>query len=79
MKAIELKGTIDEKGMLKADTPLELVNKQVKIIVLYQEDEDIDESQWLGAMNSNPVFNFLSDPAEDIYTISDGEQMKDEV
>ena len=79
MKAIELKGTIDEKGMLKADTRLELVNKQVKIIVLYQEDEDIDESEWLRAMNSNPAFNFLSDPAEDIYTTSDGEPMKDEV
>jgi len=36
------------------------------------EEEDIDESEWRQAASKNPVFDFLEDPAENIYSINDG-------
>jgi hypothetical protein len=32
-----------------------------------------DETEWLYAAAHNPVFQYLYDPAEDIYAITDGE------
>jgi HTH-type transcriptional regulator/antitoxin HigA len=34
--------------------------------------DDINESEWLKASLSNPAFEYLRDPEEDIYTIKDG-------
>ena len=36
------------------------------------EDGEIDEHEWLRAATSNPAFDFLKDPEEDIYTLADG-------
>ena len=36
-----------------------------------QDAEEIDEQEWLHAAASNPVFNYLKDPEEDIYTLKD--------
>lgn len=33
---------------------------------------ELTEQQWLRAAVTNPAFDFLHDPAEDIYTPSDG-------
>ena len=33
---------------------------------------DIDEQEWLRSMTSNPTFDFLKDPQEDIYSPDDG-------
>jgi hypothetical protein len=35
-------------------------------------DDDLDEQTWLRAIATNPSFAFLHDPAEDIYTLNDG-------
>jgi hypothetical protein len=74
MKAIEITGKIDNKGILTIDRPLKLHNKQVKIIILIPEEEDeMDDALWLQAVSSNPAFDFLEEEEEDIYTIEDGE------
>lgn len=78
MRALELIGRIDEKGFIQIDKPLRVVNKQVKIIILMQEDGDLSDEEWLYAATSNPAFDFLNEEAENIYTISDGKPMKDE-
>ena len=73
MKALETVGTIDKKGHLILSKPLELRNKVVKIIVLIADDDDtIENEQWLAALSTNPVYDFLKDDEEDIYTLSDG-------
>lgn len=36
------------------------------------QDEEINEQEWLHAAATNPVFDFLKDPEEDIYTLTDG-------
>lgn len=39
---------------------------------------DIDEEEWLYAAASNPAFDFLKEPEEDIYTSADGKPFHDE-
>ncbi|MBI5916864.1 MAG: hypothetical protein HY842_15935 [Bacteroidetes bacterium] len=78
MKAIEIIARIDEKGIIRLDAPLKVANKRVKIIILFAEDEHIGDEQWLYAAASNPVFDFLNEAAEDIYTVTDGKLLKDE-
>ena len=43
MKAIETTATIDERGQLSLDSPLEAnINQRVRVIVLITEDEALD-------------------------------------
>ncbi len=72
MKAIEIKASIDEKGNLKMDTPLKIVNQRVKIIILVPEGNDLDDDEWMEGHSSNPAFDFLKEEAENIYTLADG-------
>jgi hypothetical protein len=39
--------------------------------------DEIDEQKWLKAAAGNPVFDFLKDPEEDIYTLADGKPFND--
>jgi len=41
------------------------------------EELGIGETEWLQAATANPAFDFLSDPKEDVYTLSDGEPFYD--
>lgn len=43
----------------------------------WQDDETIDEREWLQAAATNPAFDFLKDPEEDIYTLADGKPFND--
>jgi len=76
MTAIEMTGTIDENHQLKLDGTLPFAGpKRVRVIVLSSHTEiadDLSETEWLKASLNNPVFEYLRDPEEDIYTISDG-------
>ena len=49
--------------------------KRVRVIVLSPLTEmadDFNEIEWLRASLTNPAFEYLRDPEEDIYTINDG-------
>jgi hypothetical protein len=60
------------------DKPLPVYSKgKVRLIVLLPDEDDIDEKEWLSAAATNPSFNFLKEPEEDIYSISDGKPFKD--
>jgi len=75
MKAIEIKTKTDDTGNIKIDIPLERKNRQVKILILFKEDEELfdDENLWLNSNSNNPSFDFLNEPEEDIYSLNDGE------
>ena len=78
MKAIEMTGTVDEQGHLHLDEPLTVpASSRVRIILLFPEEADIDEHEWLRGATSNSAFDFLKDPAEDIYTLADGKPFYD--
>jgi hypothetical protein len=72
-RAIEIAGKIDAHRHLVLDDDLPIKGpRNVRVIILVPEEEDIDESEWLQAASENPAFDFLKDPEEDIYSISDG-------
>lgn len=79
MTAIEMTGTIDENHQLKLDGVLPIAGpRRVRVIVLSPLTEiadDWNETEWLKASMSNPAFEYLRDPEEDIYTIHDGKPL----
>lgn len=82
-QTIETTATVDENGVLKAAL-VGVAAGEVRVFVMVaapqtkEEDytlEAIDEKTWHQGIVSNPVFDFLKDPAEDIYTLEDGEPL----
>lgn len=75
MKAIEINSKTDKNGHLRIDYKLNKPEKKVRILLLLEEEqtESDDEKIWLGSISNNPAFDFLEDPAEDIYSPNDGE------
>jgi hypothetical protein len=79
LKAIEVEGTIDAQRRLQLDEPLPIVGpSRVRVIILIPDETDINEQEWLHAAASNPAFDFLKEPDEDIYTLADGEPFYDQ-
>ena len=77
--AVETTGTVDKEHKLVLDEPLPIEGpSRVRVIILLPDDTDIDETLWLQAARSNPAFEFLTDPAEDIYTAADGKPFSDQ-
>lgn len=77
-RAIEITGIVDAHHQLILDEPLPIWGpKRVRVIILLPE-EDISEEEWLRAAGANPAFEFLKDPQEDIYTLSDGRPFYDQ-
>ncbi|MFA4957454.1 MAG: hypothetical protein WC556_10845 [Candidatus Methanoperedens sp.] len=78
IKAIETTGTIDVQHRLFLDEPLSVPGPtRVRVIILLPEDADIDEKEWLYAAASDPAFDFLKEPEEDLYTSEDGRPFHD--
>lgn len=79
MRAIEINAVTDNLGHLKIDYPINKREKKVRVIILVDESIDCndDETKWLSVISSNPAFNFLNEPTENIYTIKDGESFND--
>jgi hypothetical protein len=77
-KAIEATGIINEKNELIIDEPLPLLGPtRVRVLILVPNHEDLKEDEWLRTVTKNPVFNFLKEPAEEIYKVSDGSPFPD--
>ncbi|CAN5364179.1 hypothetical protein BH20ACI1_BH20ACI1_01610 [soil metagenome] len=76
---------IETTGIIKANHQIELdedlpsnAPSRVRVIVLFDEDTDIDEKEWLKSASGNDVFDFLDDEGEDIYTLEDGKPLNNE-
>jgi len=75
--AIKATGTINNQHQLVLDESLPLYSpKRVRVIVFFTEDSDI-EQEWIESAASNPAFDFLNAPEEDIYTLTDGKEFHD--
>lgn len=79
MRAIEINSRTDKKGHLKIDYKLNMSERNVRILILMDDDNSIieDEKLWINSISKNPAFDFLNDPNEDIYSLNDGESFND--
>lgn len=78
-KAIETTGTVDKNHHLFLDEPLPFAGPaKVRVIILLAEKGDINEKEWLYAAAKDPSFDFLKEPEEDIYSLTDGKPFHDE-
>jgi hypothetical protein len=48
------------------------------MIILIPAEMDFEEKNWLRAAARNPSFAFLAEPAEDLYSLTDGRPLRDE-
>ena len=74
MKAIEINTKTDSSGYLKFNVPLKEKNKNVRVLILFSEEDNLveDEKLWLYSNKNNPSFDFLNEPEENIYSLNDG-------
>lgn len=78
LTAIEVAGEIDEQRRLHLDAPLPVSGpSRVRVIILVPEQADLGEGEWLRAAARGSAFDFLKEPAEDIYSIQDGKPFRD--
>ncbi len=78
LKAIEATGIIDSQKRLILDNPLPVAGPaKVRIIILLPEKTEPSEQEWYQAADSNPAFDFLREPEEDIYSPTDGRPFND--
>ena len=76
MKAIETIGTFESNGLLRLENIGHLKQKTVKLILLFDDAEEVDNALWLKALSTNPSFDFLKDEKENIYSINDGKPLR---
>lgn len=76
LTAIETTGTIEPNGRIVIDETFSVNTPTlVRVIILFPENEDLNESEWLQAASKNAVFDFLNDPDEDIYSLAEGKPL----
>jgi len=79
LTAIETTGTINANHEIILDEELPSnAPSRVRVIVLFDEDTDTNEKEWMKPAAGNDVFDFLNDEDEDIYTLEDGKPLSDE-
>jgi hypothetical protein len=60
------------------------VGQCVEVVLLEEQEDssmkntvtDISEKAWLRGLATNPVFDFLGDADEDVYSLADGKSLK---
>ena len=81
MPTVALQAHFDGKRII-LDEPFDLpphAALMVTVLPTASDTEPDTEEGWLRATASSEAFAFLTDPAEDIYTLKDGEPFRDAV
>lgn len=74
MQTLEVAANFDSDGHLTLLKPLKNRSGQrVRVLILISEEDEISDEKWLKAVATNPVFDFLNEEAEDIYSLEDGQ------
>jgi hypothetical protein len=77
MKAIELHTTTDMLGQLKVEYNINQPKKNVRVLILVDDEYPNLESDdvWLSNAANSTAFSFLNEPVEDVYSLNDGERI----
>lgn len=79
MPTVTLQAHFDGQRIV-LDEPYDLpANANLMVTVLPASSDTDSEEVWLRAASTSDAFAFLADPAEDIYTLTDGEPFRDAV
>ena len=79
MPTVTLQAHYDGRHIV-LDEPYDLPpNANLMVTVVPSSLETDSEAAWLSAASSSDALAFLADPAEDIYTVADGEPFRDAV
>jgi hypothetical protein len=79
MPKVTLQAHFDGRHII-LDEPYDLPANAILMVTLLPSSSDIgSEEAWLRAASSSNAFAFLADPAEDIYTVADGEPLRDAI
>jgi hypothetical protein len=77
MPSVALQAHYDGERIV-LDEPYDLpVNASLMVTVLASPVEADAEEKWLRAASTSEAFEFLADPAEDVYSAADGEPLRD--
>ena len=77
MPTVTLQAHYDGRRVI-LDEPYDLPANAALMVTLLPSAADPDaEETWLRVASSGDAFAFLADPAEDIYTVADGEPIRD--
>jgi hypothetical protein len=71
MRAIELRGEIDDQHQLRAQVPEDFPVGSVRVIVLMPEEDEAGLA-WAGGISAEWSAE-LGDPNQDMYTLDDGQ------
>jgi hypothetical protein len=71
MKAYEKLIKFDEEGNANISLGKDFGHQEARVVILLKDDE-VTEEEWLKGAMKMGSFDFLNDPAEDIYTLNDG-------
>ncbi len=76
-RAIETTGRVIDARHIETTIPIP-VGQRVRLLIFLPSaaDDEMAESEWMEAAIKNPIFDFLANPAEDIYTLDDGEPVE---
>ncbi|MGA3212764.1 MAG: hypothetical protein ABSD20_15770 [Terriglobales bacterium] len=75
MRAIELTGDIDQQHRLRAKVPAEFPAGPVRVVVLFPDEDDAGVAWSQGI--AHEWAHELQDPQQDIYTLKDGQPLKE--
>jgi len=79
MATVTLQAHYDGRHIV-LDEPYDLpANAHLMVTVLPGSSDTDSEETWLRAASSSDAFAFLADPAEDLYTVADGEPFRDAI
>ncbi len=78
LRAVEATGVLDSEGHLYLDNDLVGIGpSRVRVVILVTEGLSTDDEEWMRAAATSPAFEFLADPAEDVYSLADGQPFVD--
>jgi len=79
MPTVTLQAHYDGRQIV-LDEPYDLpANANLMVTLLPSPPDTESEEIWLRTASCSDAFSFLADPAEDVYTIADGETFRDAV
>ncbi len=67
MRTIEKIAKVDEEGIVTIDTGRQFQNKEVRVIILIEDDLEEDATWYKNALNRE-AFDFLNSDTENIYS-----------